>query len=399
MDPRHTILCLTSYFKGNRFLTRCKQEGCRVILLTVEGMLKEPWPRDHLDEVFALPAFADRRAVINAVCYLCRTRKIDRLVALDDYDVELGAHLREHLRLPGMGDSTARLFRDKLAMRVRARDHGVPIPEFTPIFNHDDVRHFLATVPGPWLLKPRFEASSIGIKKLHRADDAWPLIDQFGDDQSFYLIERLIPGDLYHVDSLVSERKVVFAAASRYHRPLLDVYTGGGIYATQTLPREAAEAAELRRLNEQVLTEFRMLRGASHTEFMRAHADGKYYFIETSARVGGANIAEMVEAATGVNLWEEWARIEVAGEDGTYVPPTPRDGHGGVIVSLARQEWPDYGPFADPEVVYKLDKKHHVGLVVGSPSADRVTELLNRYHERIARDYHAALPPADKATS
>ena len=51
--------------------------------------------------------------------------------------------------------------------------------------------------------------------------------------------------------------------------------------------------------------------GASHTEFMKAHADGQFYFIETSARVGGANTAEMVEHATGVNLWSEWARLEM----------------------------------------------------------------------------------------
>src|SRR5438094_6150850 len=52
---RPTILCVASFFKGERFLSRCKQEGCRVLLLTSERFLREPWPRGDIDEVFALP--------------------------------------------------------------------------------------------------------------------------------------------------------------------------------------------------------------------------------------------------------------------------------------------------------------------------------------------------------
>src|SRR5262245_30397263 len=98
--PRGSLLCVSSYFKGNRFIQRAKREGWRVFLLTAQGMLDKQWPRDHLDDAFAMPSLADRRSVINAVAYLMRSRPIDRIVALDDYDVELAAHLREHFRLP-----------------------------------------------------------------------------------------------------------------------------------------------------------------------------------------------------------------------------------------------------------------------------------------------------------
>src|SRR5205823_9581542 len=142
-------------------------------------------------------------------------------------------------------------------------------------------------------------------RKLHDAGEVWHAIDRLGDDQSFHLIEQLVPGDLYHVDALVADNRVVFAEVHQYLRPLLDVYQGGGVYATRTLPRDRPEVAALRQANERVLTGFGLGRGASHSEFMKAHADGQFYFIETSARVGGANTAEMVEAATGVNLWSE----------------------------------------------------------------------------------------------
>jgi hypothetical protein len=395
---RPTILCVASFFKGERFLSRCKQEGCRVLLLTSERFLREPWPREAIDEVFALPHFQDRRMIVHAVAYLARSRPIRRIVALDDFDVELAAYLRGHLCLPGLGESTARLFRDKLAMRTRARELGIRIPEFAGVINHDDVRHFLANVPGPWLLKPRSEASSIGIRKLHDASEVWHAIDRLGDDQSFHLIERLVPGELYHVDSLVADNRVVFAEVHQYFRPLLDVYQGGGVYATRTVPRDRPEVAALRQANERVLTGFGLGRGASHTEFMKAHADGQFYFIETSARVGGANTAEMVEAATGINLWGEWARLEAAPE-APYELPTRAQRYAGTVISLARQERPDTSAFTDPEIVYRLDKKQHLGFVVRADAPGRVEELLNRYVERIHRDYQMTLPPATAATT
>ncbi len=395
---RRTVLAITSYFKGNRFLQRCRREGCRTFLLTLEELRESPWARDHLDDVFLMPSFVDLRHVINGIAYLMRNERIDAVVALDDYDVDLGAALREHFRLPGIGQSTVRYFRDKLAMRIEARQAGFPVPDFTALFHHDDVRHFLATVPPPWLMKPRGEASSIGIRKLHDAEGVWRRIDELGDDASFHLIERFIPGDLYHVDSLVHRGRVVFAEVGKYHRPLLELWTGGGVFATRTATRDWPEVPALRELNEKVLQAFGMERGCSHTEFIRASSDGRVYFIETSARVGGACISDVVEAATGLNLWEEWASVEIAG-DGPYKLPPLRQEYGGATVSLARMERPDTSGFDDPEVFYRMDQKSHVGLVVRAPTPERVEELLTDYAQRIARDFQAVLPPADKATA
>jgi len=394
-----TLLALASYFKGNRFLEAVKQQGWTVYLLTIESALPEPWARHACDDVFAVSNFHDRRGLVNAVAYLMRSRRIDRLVALDDFDIEVAAFLREHFRMTdtGHGESAARLFRDKLAMRVKARELGILVPDFCPIFNHDAVRTFLERVPPPWLVKPRSEASAAGIRKLHHADEVWRRIDELGDDQSFFLIEQMVPGDLFHVDSLVADGRVVFAEVNAYWRPLLDVYQGGGIYATRTFPRDRPEAPELRRANEAVLTGFGLGWGASHTEFMRAHADGRVYFIETSARVGGANTADMVEHAAGVNLWAEWARLECL-RGGHYELPPLKQRYGGVVISLARQERPDTSAFTDPEIVHRLDMKHHVGFVLAADTPGRIEELLTGYMERIARDYHAAMPAADKVS-
>ncbi|MDP3275140.1 MAG: ATP-grasp domain-containing protein [Deltaproteobacteria bacterium] len=398
--PVKTILCVSSFYKGARFIEQAKKLGCRTILLTVENILKEAWPRHALDEVFAMPNFKDRRAVINAVSYLARTRKFDRIAPLDDFDVELVAHLREHLRIPGMGDTTARYFRDKLAMRSRAKDRGILVPDFVATINHDDIRHYLANVQGPWVLKPRSEASSVGIKKIKSAEELWPILESLGDQQSYYLLEKMIAGDCYHVDSITWDRKVVFAEANKYRRPMLEVSHEGGIFASRTLPRDGDEAVGLRAMNEDVIREFGHVRGVSHTEFIRGAQDGKFYFLETAARVGGAGISDLVEAATGVNLWEEWAKIEVSQGETPYTPPVSRGDYAGIVVSLTRYEQPDNSGFNDPEIVYRMDDKPwHLGLVVRSKDPSRVEQLIESYVLRIQRDFHASAPVLTIATA
>jgi biotin carboxylase len=261
--------------------------------------------------------------VLKGVAYLARDRWFDRIVALDDYDVRLAAQLREHMRLPGMNSSEARYFRDKLAMRQGAARAGIAVPPFVGVLNHQAINDYMAQVPAPWMLKPRFEAGAVGIKKAHSAQEAWNWINELGDQQSYYLLEQFVPGDVYHVDAIVWDGEMIFAAAHKYGRPPMNVSHEGGVFITRTLDHDGAEATELKALNQKLLSALGMRRGVAHTEYIR-HADGRYHFLETAARVGGAHIAETVEAATGVNLWVEWARLEMPRREAsaTNCPPT-----------------------------------------------------------------------------
>ena len=120
------------------------------------------------------------------------------------------AMLREHLRLPGMGVTATRKFRDKLTMRDTAQAAGIKVPEFIQIKNYDMLREYMVAVPPPWVLKPRTEAGSMGIRKVHHSEEVWRALDELGDKQSYYLLEHFIPGDVFHVDSVVKNGKVIF---------------------------------------------------------------------------------------------------------------------------------------------------------------------------------------------
>lgn len=393
-----TILCLASGFKGLPFLYEAKRQGCRLLMLIAEEHKNEPWPWDIIDEHYFMPNLSKQPDVIYGVSYLARNRKIDRIVAMDDYDVATVANLREHLRIPGMGDTTARHFRDKLAMRVQAQDEGILVPAFSAVFNYDDLRDFLQRVPPPWVLKPRFEAGAVGIRKLHHANDAWKALDELGDLQSFYLIEKFVPGNVYHVDSIISEKEVIFSAASRYGAPPLTVSHGGGIFTTRVLPPDSEEGRGLLAANRELMKALRMVRGVTHAEFIRGEEDGRFYFLETAARVGGANIDRLVEAATGVVLWAEAARIEIAHvrKEHYQLPPVRHD-YAGLIICLAQQEHPNLSSYNDPEIVWRLDNKaYHAGLLVASPSYDRVQQLLDSYLDRFGRDFLAVGKPKDE---
>jgi biotin carboxylase len=394
------MLCLASYEKGHEFLRQCKRQGWTVVLITAESIReKAHWPMEAIDEIFYLPDNGQQWNPLhlrNAVSYLARRRVLDRIVALDDFDIELAAMIREHLRIPGMGETTARYFRDKLAMRTRAAETGLNVPDFIHVLNHGRLAEFLDRVPPPWVLKPRSMAGAIGIKKVHSKDEFWSIVESLGDEQSGYLLERFVPGDIFHVDTIMYEREILFAIASGYGRPPLEVAHGGGIFTTRILERDSDTARRLIADNQRVLAALGLLRGVSHTEYIVGREDGQLYFLETSARVGGAHIAELVEAATGINLWAEWAKVEMTGGQAPYAPPAPRADYAGLLVSLARQQHPDTSQFADPEVVWGMDKEHHVGLIVRSPSAARVRDLLDDYTARVARDYHASAPPQDR---
>ena len=239
-----TILCLASYEKGHRFLIEAKRQGATVLLVTSLSLKeKAHWPLDSIDEIFYMPDRDkkwDRTDLLNAVSYVGRTRAFDRIVGLDDFDVETAAMLREHLRVAGSGESTARYYRDKPAMRMKAHEAGIAVPEFVHVLNYDLLREFMGRIPPPWVLKPRSMAGSIGIQKIQSQEEFWQAIEALGDLQSQYLLERFVPGDIFHVDSVIFDGKVRFAIASGYGRPPVEVSHEGGVFTTRILDRDSS---------------------------------------------------------------------------------------------------------------------------------------------------------------
>ena len=386
-------------------------------------MLQEDWPRDCIDQLMAVPNDADALLFIDLVAFLAREMKPDRVVALEEFDVMTAALIREHFCLPGINSSSARTFRDKQRMAEAAKAAGVELPDFVPLIHAADVTEFVERVPPPWILKPRSDVSAIGIRKVERADDVWRIIgelnqrDTLRERASYYLLARFVQGEVFHVDSIVNNGRVVFAGANRYGRPPLEVAHQGGAYISRTIAHGGADEKKLFEINRKLIKGLGLERGAAHAEFIKSDADGKFYFLEVAARVGGAYIAEVLEAATGLNLWREWAKMEVADamasrqqqaagveeesrqrlSAGAVKLKQLRKEYAGIVLSLAKQEHPDTSAYDDPEIVYRAKKRHHAGLIVRSKKLERVEELLQNYATRFAEDFVAVVAPLEKA--
>ena len=396
------IICLATYFKGVDFIRECKAHGCRVILVTKEKVLREDWPRESLDDLIAVPNDAGPPLFIDLLAFLARKMKIDRVIALEEFDVVTAALMREHLCLPGLSSSRAKVFRDKLSMAVHSQRAGINLPDFVPLVNLGEVDEFMQRVPGPWVIKPRSDVSAIGIRKVSDPEEVRRAMHEMNEREnlreraSYYVLARFIPGEVFHVDSVVNDNKVMFAGTNQYGRPPMQVAHLGGAYVSRTLARGSADEKELLTINKKLVRALGLERGATHAEFIKSDADGKFYFLEIAARVGGAYISDVLEAASGVNLWHEWARLEIAdGKAQSTIRPLRKE-YAGIILSLAKQENPDTSKYVDDEIVYRVKKRHHAGLIVRSSRLERVNELLDNYGRRFVEDFVAVAPPPER---
>lgn len=393
-----TVLCLASFFKGLQLLTAYHRLGCRIVVVASMALRDQPWPEDCIDDLHFVPDMADIPSLLKGVNYLGREERFDLVVPMEEYCVEAAATLRAHLGCPGFDETTARRVRDKYTMRRRAHECGIPVPEFELVLNYQRIGEYLHSVPGPWVIKPRAEGGAVQIHKVNDQEAAWQVVHQLGDDQSRHLIERFVPGDVCHVDSVINHGKPVVSVASRYGKPPFDVWNGGGVFMSSTVGADDPLQKRLLALNEEVIEAMGLDWGAAHVEFIHGR-DGQLYFLEIGARVCGANLDRLVWAASGVDLFFEQARVDMCrfrGEPYTLNPE--RQLNAGLLVCLSKDQHPDLSFCDSEEVVWKLRKDYHAGMVVASPASDRVSHLMREYSERLAAEHLAVMPPALKPT-
>jgi biotin carboxylase len=210
------------------------------------------------------------------------------------------------------------------------------------------------------------------------------------------VLEKFIAGNVYHVDSIVEKGKVLAAGVSRYGTPPFSVTHYGGVFTTSIVSYRSPERKRLEKLNQQLLSAFKYERGVSHAEFLHSEEDGKFYLLEVACRVGGAYIANVLEHACNFNLWREWARLETATDENPYKLPKLRKEFAGVALALANQDQPDTSHYEDSEIVYRVAKAKHVGLIFHSAKQKKVDDLLQVYSERITLDFLAVAPAKER---
>src|SRR4030095_7574518 len=260
---KNHIVCIASEHKGNEFLDEAHNAGWQVTLVTRKKLLDEPWVWTALNDVKTVEDHASPDDYIRAITNIAGTSKIDRVVGLDEFDVTTAARTREHLQLGGMSSSHSLRFRDKLSMRNVASQASIPCPDFTGVFNRDDIEAFLDRVPAPWIVKPRYEVSAFGIRKCERKEQVWQVLtdldnrNNWRDHPSHFVLETFIAGNVYHVDSIVENGKVLACGVSKYGTPPFSVSHYGGVFMHSMVAYRSKERKELGKLNQQLLSAFK----------------------------------------------------------------------------------------------------------------------------------------------
>jgi hypothetical protein len=145
-----------------------------------------------------------------------------------------------------------------------------------------------------------------------------------------------------------------------------------------------------------LLKAFEYDRGVTHAEFLKCDETGQIVLLEVACRVGGAYIANALEHACNFNLWREWAKLETATPENKYKAPKTTKNFGGVCLALANTDEPDTSHYQEEEIVYRVKKTKHVGLIFSSKKQKRIDELLSTYTERITTDFLAVAPPKER---
>jgi len=87
-DERPTLLCISTYEKGQAFLREAARLGCRVELLTVHKLRGADWPWESLAEIHTIAEDLTAQQVLPHVTRLFKHRDYLRVVALDEFDLE-----------------------------------------------------------------------------------------------------------------------------------------------------------------------------------------------------------------------------------------------------------------------------------------------------------------------
>jgi ATP-grasp domain-containing protein len=290
--------------ESGRYHRYIDHEQHRVAYITTSAGLS-PLPCDRAETVIVVDDLTDRDEVRTKACQVVdRFGPLDHVLALSEFDLELGAEIRDSLGVPGPQPDDIRRVRDKVTMKRLVAAAGLPVPRFATVDSIDAVRRFAATTGFPLVLKPRRGWDSQGVFLVGSAGALDQLLTTVSLQE--YECEEFIEGRMYQVDGVVQHGRVRLLRASRLLNSCLEFALGGpfGSVVNDDVQLE-------RRINDytqRVVDALRLDTSAFHLELFHTDRD-ELVFLEIGARVGGAQIPYLWRDVYGVDLHETWVRM------------------------------------------------------------------------------------------
>lgn len=224
----------------------------------------------------------------------------DRVVALNEGDLDTAALLREHLGCAGQNARELARFRDKLTMAEVVAGAGLPIPTFADAPDPATVLAFGEARGWPVVVKPRRGTASRGVVCLDGPDDV-RVLDGLAPEPR--LVQSFCPDPIFHIDGLWTGTELGPWRASRYLNTCMGFTTGDVLGSVEV--DDAGLLGAIRDFTAAVAGALSEEPWVFHLEaFVGSDDDGgpRLTFLEAGYRVGGAEIPFVWREVHGIDL-------------------------------------------------------------------------------------------------
>ncbi len=264
------------------------------------------------DHLLTLP-FSDPDAAIGEMRRYAARRPIDAVVPVDDLTTVVGAAIAQALGLRANPVAAVSATRNKLRMRERLAEAGVPSPSFVSFAVSERAAEIARRVGYPCVLKPLVLSASRGViradsepefvaafERIARILES-PDVRELGDGADRILVEGFVPGAEVALEGLLDGGALETLALFDKPDPLDGPFFEETIYVTPSRLPEAAQAA-IRECTARAAKALGLEDGPVHAE-LRVNRDGPW-MIELAARSIGGLCSRTLRFGTGMSLEE-----------------------------------------------------------------------------------------------
>ena len=293
-----TVLLVGAGIHQRRAVRRAHELGMQVVAVDGQPGAAALELADHGYVV----DFADRQALAD----IGRTHGVQGVLTVSaDRAVPVVAEVAELLGLPGIGRDTAFHMKNKVAMRTRLAQHGVPQPPFAGVRSAAEVRAALTGPVGfPAVVKPSDSGGQRGVFFVESMVDADRHAEEaIGESPTAEaIVEGFMPGIELNGIVVARHGEAVTLTLSDRRRPPGAGFAVGWMHLyPPSIPQEQIEEAD--RVARAAVTALGLRDGIAFPQLI-ALPDGRVQVVEVAARIPGGQMADLVRHATGVDLLE-----------------------------------------------------------------------------------------------
>lgn len=289
--------------------------------------------KQHLSHYVRVPALLDEAAALRTALPQLERLRVERVECLWEVGVDLAAHLRAGLGLPGQQPDDARAFRDKDLMKQRLERAGLRVPHHARVRSRDEALAAAERIGFPVIIKP---IDGAGTRDTFRADTQAELEAALRRTAHVpeMSLEEFIDGEEFTYDTVCHHGKVLFDSIAQYHpRPLIS-RTQEHISPAQLVLRDPhiPQLRDAVQFGRDVLRAMGMDTGFTHMEWYKK-SSGELVFGEIAARSPGGRLVDQMNYANDFDVFREWARTVVHGR---FEAPIARRYHVAAVFKRAR---------------------------------------------------------------